>query len=110
MERCMIGAAEKLAQLYVEYFKRMNPCTRASELRSRLNNLLSAREIRVCRLDRSRNSIESQTGRLGRELYFTANIEECKISRNKMMCHTSSFVQNIDLPADDVFCFFAGVV
>lgn len=106
----MIGAAEKLVQLYVEYFKRMNLCTRASELRSRLDNFLSAREIRVCRLDRSRNSIKRQTGRLGRKLHFTANIEECEISRNKMMCHTSSFVQNINLPANDVFCFFAGVV
>jgi hypothetical protein len=85
-------------------------CVSCLQFRLLLDILLPTSKVRVRSLDRSSNSIESQTGRLCRELHLASNVEESKISRNQVMRHTSRFIQNINLSADHILGFLASIV
>jgi hypothetical protein len=56
-----------------------------------------------------RDRKEGQPATLARKLGLGADVEECEIASNKMMCDAGGFVEDVDLAREHVFGFFVGV-
>jgi hypothetical protein len=54
--------------------------------------LFTILQVRVRVADRSRYRVEGKTRRLGRELYFGADVEECKVAGHQMVRHTCRLI------------------
>jgi hypothetical protein len=56
-----------------------------------------------------RDRKEGQPATLARKLGLGADVEECEIASNEVVCDAGGFVENVDLAREHVFGFFVGV-
>lgn len=59
--------------------------------------------------DRPCHGEECGSARLARELCFRSDVEEGKVTCDKVMCNSSSLVQDVDLAVQDILCLLVVV-